>query len=184
MRDMRLFEILNVLAALKPADEVDAILRAHPDVAEAAKIYPLGMETMMEQALAAQKDASRGVRGGGFIIGGGAGERRLMDAGLKALRGDPSAVPDFMAEALRLFRQDKDADNPNWAPLPFWPSCRAYQKAMYWAGKLSGISSAGLLDEIPDTDLALLSSIELAAGVLGLAECGGMRMHRPSGRRR
>jgi hypothetical protein len=44
MRDMHLFQTLNVLRALKPPDQVEAILRPRADVASAAKVYPLGLE--------------------------------------------------------------------------------------------------------------------------------------------
>jgi len=174
MHDRQLFDILNVLRALKPADQVEAILRAHRDVAKGAEIYPLGMESVMAQARAAAGNKACGT-GGGFMVGGRAGDP-LMEAAIKALRGDPSAVADMMAEALRLFREDRDLENPNYAPCPFWPSCQAYRMAMYWAGKTSGMDAAPLLDEIPDTDLALFASIELAAGVLGLPQYSGVQV--------
>jgi hypothetical protein len=175
MGDMHLFQILHVLRALKPADEVEAILRAHPDVAKGAEIYPLGMESLLAQARAQAGNKSCGT-GGGFAWAGATSDRPLMEAMMKVHRGDPSAVEDMMAEALRRFAEDKDGENPNKAPVPFWPSCRAYQSAMYWAGKTRAMDGAALLEEIPDTDLALLASIELAAGVLGLPECSGVRI--------
>ena len=51
---------------------------------------------------------------------------------------------------------------------------------MYWAGKRLGKDAEPLLAEIPDSDFALLASIELAAGALGLPQHSGVRMeHRP-----
>jgi hypothetical protein len=49
---------------------------------------------------------------------------------------------------------------------------------------MSGMDAARLLDEIPDTDLALFGAIELAAGVLGLPQSSGVRVGRASRRRR
>jgi hypothetical protein len=180
--DSQLFDILHVLRALKPADEVESILRAHPDVAKAAEIYPLGMESLRAQARAAASDQPSGTGGGIIMAGGGGGrpgDRSLMEAMMKARRGDPSGVSDLMAEALRRFREDKDPESANSAPIAFWPSCRAYQSAMYWAGKTSGMDGAARLAEIPDTDLALFGAIELAAGVLDLPEYSGVRIGPP-----
>jgi hypothetical protein len=39
-----------------------------------------------------------------------------------------------------------------------------------------GLAAEALLTEIPDPDLALLASIEMAAGILGLPEYNGVRM--------
>jgi hypothetical protein len=52
------------------------------------------------------------------------------------------------------------------------------------AKRMSGMDAARLLDEIPDTDLALFGAIELAAGVLGLPQSSGVRVGRASRRRR
>jgi hypothetical protein len=56
---------------------------------------------------------------------------------------------------------------------------------MYWAGKTLGKDAEPLLAEIPDRDIALLASIEMAAGMLGLPQHAGVRIeHRPEGRRK
>jgi hypothetical protein len=56
---------------------------------------------------------------------------------------------------------------------------------MYWAGKFSGLAAEARLAEIPHADLALLASIELAAGTLGLPKHSGTRMiYRPRRRER
>ncbi len=174
-RDMRLFEILNVLRALKPADQVEAILRAQPAVAEAAEIYPLGLESLMAERSSIAKS---GQRGGGFgYVGSASGSDSRSLADVMALRrGDPSAVQHLLTEAHHLYQEDTDPNNPNMAPRVFWPSCHAYKVAMYWAGKSSGKDAEPLLAEIPDADFALLASIELAAGVLGLPEHCGWHM--------
>ena len=120
-RDARLFEVLNVLRAVKPPRQVEAILRNHPEVAAAARIYPLGLESLLAERPPAPSGGPRG-----FIIGGGSGsprDNRLRAAMIAAFRGDPSAVQDLLAEAHRLYREDADPEEPNQAPLVFWPSC-------------------------------------------------------------
>jgi hypothetical protein len=178
MRDMHLFEILGALRALKPAAEVEEILQAHPDVEAGSKIYPLGLESL----LASTPPMPAGGARRGFIgVGGGsrAGDR-MMELALAALQGDRSAVRRMLQEANRLYLEDVNPDDPNLAPVTFWPSCHAYKKAMYWAGKFSGKEAEAILPEIPDRDFAMLASIELAAGMLGLAEHSGVRSeHHP-----
>jgi len=49
---------------------------------------------------------------------------------------------------------------------------------MYWAGQTLGMGGTALLAEIPDSDIALFGSIELAAGVLGLPEYSGVQTGR------
>jgi hypothetical protein len=88
--------------------------------------------------------------------------------------GPPAAVPELMAKALAAFLEDKSPEWRNRAPVPFWPSRRAYGTAMYWAGKRQAMDAAPLLAQIPDTDLALLGSMHLAAGALGLDEYAGI----------
>ena len=182
-KDMQLFGMLHALRALKLPEEVDAILRAHPDLAKAAEVYPLGWES---HRVAAAKPAGgvTGLVGGGFGGGSSVRDRSLMEAVRKGHEGDPTGVTDMLDEAHSRFLVDKAPESPNNAPLPFWPSCRAYQTAMYWAGKMLGMAGTALLAEIPETDLALFGSIELAAGVLGLPEYSGVQVGQRSRRER
>jgi hypothetical protein len=179
MRDSQLFEILNVMHALKPPGEVAAILRAHPNVEDAAKIYPLGLESLISDRPPVPAGGGGGHGGRGYI-GSGSRDRGLL-AGMRAAhQGDPSAVPQLLAEARRLHREDLDPDDPNLAPHVFWPSCHAYKLAMYWAGRSLGMDAEPELARIPDTDFAILAAIELAAGALALPEPFGVRMeHHP-----
>jgi len=177
-RDSHLFEILGALRALKPAEQVDAILRRYPNVAAAAEIYPLGLESLMPQR--PPTGTGGGFIGSGFGFGGSGRDRRLLGVTIAAHRGDPSAVPQLFEEARRLHREDIDPDDPNLAPHVFWPSCHAYKLALYWAGRHSGMDAEPMLDQVPDTDFAILAAIELAAGALGLSEPFGIRMeHHP-----
>uniref|UniRef100_Q01U16 Uncharacterized protein n=1 Tax=Solibacter usitatus (strain Ellin6076) TaxID=234267 RepID=Q01U16_SOLUE len=169
-RDTHLFQILGVLRALKPPEEVDAILRRYPEVAAAAQIYPLGLESLMSLRPPAGT-AGGGRIGSGSGSGFGSRDRRLPG---------PSTVPELLEEARRLHREDIDPGDPNLAPHVFWPSCHAYKLALYWAGRHSGMDAEPLLDQVPDIDFAILAAIEFAAGVLGLPEPFGVRMeHHP-----
>jgi hypothetical protein len=178
-RDMYLFEILNVVAALKPPQQIEEILRAHPDVAEAAKLYPLGVESLIAQQRPASKSGGSGM---GFGYAGSGRDGRSAASMMAAQSGDPSAVQDMLAEAGRLYAEDTAATSPNIAPRIFWPSCQAYKVAMYWAGNLLREEAEPLLAEIPDPDFALLASIEVAAGALGLVPHSGVRMRRRANR--
>jgi hypothetical protein len=177
-RDTHLFEILGVLRALKPPEELEAVLSRYPEVAAAAQIYRLGLETLMPQRPLGVA-CSRG-GGTGFGVGGSFRDRGLLAGMMAAHQGDASAVPQLLEEARRLHREDIDPGDPNLAPHVFWPSCHAYKLALYWAGRFSGKDAEPLLDQIPDTDFAILAAIELAAGVTGLSEPFGVRMpHHP-----
>jgi hypothetical protein len=178
-RDSHLFQILGVLHALKTTEQVEAILSRYPEVAAGAQIYPLGLESLIPQCPPAGTAAGRGFIGAGFGAGSGR-DRQLLAGMMAAQRGDPSAVAQLLEEARRLHREDIDPDDPNLAPHVFWPSCHAYKLALYWAGRASGKDAEPLLDQIPDTDFAILAAIELAAGVIGLSEPFGVRMeHHP-----
>jgi pentatricopeptide repeat protein len=168
-RDMCLFEILNAVRALKSPDVVEAMLSAHPTVAEGVRIYPLGLESLMMQAPAT---VTASPTGAGF----GAGSRNRFSG---APRQDYTNVEHLLAEAHHIFRADIDPGKPNPAPRVFWPSCHAYKLAMYWAGRRSGVDAEPWLAQIPDTDFALLASIDLAAGALHLPHQGGVQIHLP-----
>jgi hypothetical protein len=175
-RDVHLFEILNVLRTLKPPEQVDAILRVHPDVADAARLYPLGLESLQAQQPPVPEGGQR-PSGIGYSSSGSGSDHRFMMA---AHYSDPAVVQRLLAEAHQLHQEDTDPNDPNLAPRVFWPSCHAYKVAMYWAGKRLGKDAEPLLTEIPDEDFALLASIELEAGALGLPQHSGLRMeHHP-----
>lgn len=180
MHDMHLFELLGVIRALKPLHEVDALVNAHPNVAQASKVYPLGLQSLMMES-----SAERNASGTGFSMCGSARDAPLMTTMIGAARRDPTAVGHLLGEAHHLYLEDMDPDDPNTAPRVFWPSCGAYKIAMYWAGKNNAPDAESLLQQIPDSDFALLASIELAAGALGLTQYSGVRMeqHAPNSRR-
>jgi hypothetical protein len=174
-RDVHLFHVLNMLRALRPEQDVEAILARHPDVAVAALTFPLGLESVVAQSQRPPGDG-KAADGIGFITSGSSNARELIPTLTAAYRGDPSAVDGLLAEAHRVHKEDANPENPNLAPLAFWPSSGAYKRALYWAGRLIDPDAKRLLSEIPEPDLALLASVELAAGLLGVDEYHGMQM--------
>jgi hypothetical protein len=174
MTDSHLFEVLNVVRALKPTERVEALLDRHADVAAAAQVYPLGLESFLAEVMAAPPPGQRG----GFA--GSHRDAPMMEARLAVEDGDASAIERLLEEADRLYRADRNPSDPNLAPRLFWPSCQAYRVAMYSAGKLKQLDAEALLERIPEADFALLASIELAAGAMGVPEHWGVRMeHHP-----
>jgi hypothetical protein len=158
-RDMHVFQLLNLIRALGTPDEVQAIFSAYPAVATAAMSYPLGMESVLAERSSLPLESRRG----GFI-----------GSGSHARRGGGGPIEKWIEEAHHLFRTD--INRPNTAPRVFWPSCHAYGVAMYYAGKANGVSAEPYLLHIPDTDIMLCASIQLAAGALGLDQYCGVRI--------
>jgi hypothetical protein len=168
MRDMHVFQLLNVIRRLRTPEEAQSILSAHPAVAAAAEIYPFGLESVKAEPRPA------GAGGGGFMYSASGSDARRIPLMISAHRGDTGAIEKWIEEAHHVF--SADIHKPNSAPRVFWPSCHAYKIAMYYAGKAKGMSAEPLLRQIPDTDIALAAAIELAAGVLGLNQYSGLRL--------
>ena len=74
-------------------------------------------------------------------------------------------------DALRTL--DRDA-GLNAAPLECWPSAEDFRTIHYAAGRHDGAAGARLLDRIADPALRLFAKIELAAGIAGLEQIGGI----------
>jgi hypothetical protein len=176
-RDVHLFHVLNVLRALRPEQEVDEILARHPDVAIAAQTFPLGLESIVAQ-WQRPPEHDKDTSGIGFITSGSSNAQALLPTLTAAYRGDPTAVDGLLAEAHRVYQEDTNVNARNLAPLAFWPSCAAYRRALYWAGRLIASDAKQLLTEVPEPNLALLASVELAAGFLALDEFRGIQMTR------
>jgi hypothetical protein len=179
-RDVHLFHVLNMLRALRPPHDVEAIFARYPDVAIAAKTFPLGYESVVTQAAPAPTE--RGGQKGGFCFTfAGPSSRRgvgLVPTMMAAHRGERSSVGALVEDAHRAFREDTDPLYGNLAPLAFWPSCVAYRRALYWAGRIIGSDAKSLVSEVPERELALLASIELASGLLGLDEFSWIQAER------
>lgn len=87
-------------------------------------------------------------------------------------------IQTLMAKALDQFRLDENSDRRVPVPMPFRASCRAYETATYWVGKMNGMNGVEVLAEIPETEIAVFAGIEMAGGVLGLEQSAGIHVGR------
>jgi hypothetical protein len=189
-RQDTLFQIFHVLRHLDPA-LAQTLIASHDQLAIAIRRYPNGMETMHEEmeaeaerrkAEAAACECGTGGCGSYILTGDPADfdrQRQVIDA---ARNGDfgPS-----IEEALEKYRQDTSPNAPNYAPKEYWPSTGAFRTTMYSAGKRLGPEAAKLLEQIPEDDLRLFASIELAAALAGApaSTITSMKHPRPPGSR-
>src|SRR5688500_3611455 len=172
-RDAHLFEVLGMLRALRSAGDVQGILGRHPGVAVAAQTFPLGQESVQNQQREPPARKGNEEPSFCFVSSGSGWDSQLIPLLMAAHRGDRSAPGMMLDAAYRVFLEDTDLEDGNNAPLPFWPSCMAYKSALYWAGRIVGSDAKSMVGDVPDRDLALLASAELAAGLLGLNEFPG-----------
>ena len=66
----------------------------------------------------------------------------------------------------RLYRVDSDPDDPNLAPLDFWPATAAYRRSFQVAAKLYGVSASSYFEKIRDRNELLESEVAFAAELL------------------
>jgi hypothetical protein len=162
-----LFQVLHVLRHLDPA-LAQSLIDSHDQLAAGARRYPNGLETMHEEAAAeAERRKAEGATcGGGYIFMGDPRDfdrqRRLMNAT------QPGDFEPSMEDAIEKYREDTSPATRNYAPKAYWPSTGAYRSLFYQAGKTLGPEAAKLLGRIPEEDIRLFASIELASALAGL----------------
>jgi hypothetical protein len=181
-RQDTLFQILHVLRHLDPA-LAQSLADSHDQLAVAARRYPNGLETMHEEVEAETKRREAesaickdGTCGGYFLSGDPADfdrQRGIIDA---ARDGD---FAPSIEDALEKYRQDTSPDAPNYAPKEYWPSTGAFRSVLHQAGRRLGSEAAKLLEQIPDNDLRLFASIELAAALAGVPASSITSMKNP-----
>lgn len=182
-RQNTLFQILHVLRHLEPA-LAESLTHSNHQLATAARRYPYGIETMHEEAEAEAK--RREVEGAacqegtcGYLLTGDPGDfdrqRCIIDA---ARNGD---FAPSIEDALNKYREDTSPETQNYAPKVFWPSTGAFRSVLHQAGRHIGSDAAKLLEQIPDDDLRLFASIELAAALSGVpaSSITSMKQSRP-----
>ena len=179
-RQNTLFQILHVLRRLDPA-LAQSLLDSYDQLAVAARRYPNGLETMNEEVEAeAKRRLASGAtcESGGYILAGDPGDfdrqRRLVDA----MRSGEFA--QSIEDALEKYREDTSPDTRNYSPKAYWPSTGVFRRVLYQAGKRLGVSAAELLEQIPDDDLRLFASIELAAARAGVPAPRIIQMKQPN----
>jgi hypothetical protein len=182
-RQHTLFQVLHILRHLDPA-LAQSLVDSHDQLATAARRYPNGFETINEEAEAEaeRRRAEAATRGGG---GGGGyimtGDRRDRAAQLRLMEATRSG--DFapsIEDAIEKYREDTEPATQNYAPKEYWPSTGAFRQLFYEAGRRLGSEAATLLERIPDDDLRLFATIELAAARAGApAELSIFQMKQP-----
>lgn len=177
-RQHTLFLILHVLRHFDPA-LAQSLIDSHDQLSAAARRYPNGLQTMREEAEAeaARRKAEGATCGGGFNLPGDPKklprQLRLMEA---TRNGDfgPS-----IEDAIEKYRADTSPEAPNYAPKEYWPSTGACRTLFYQAGTRLGPEAIKLLEQIPDEDLRLFGSIELAAALAGAPAPSMINRKRP-----
>lgn len=174
-REDALFQVLHVLRRLdQPL--LESLLASHPQFAAAARRFPNGIETIIEEAEKRKK--SEGKTCGGFVMAGNSGDFPYLRALMQGSQdGDFQQAMDHAQEQ---YRKDSAPDDPNLAPSEFWPSASRFRGILYSAGKTLGEGASRYLAQIDDPDLRLFAQIELAAALANIPEFHGIqREYRP-----
>jgi hypothetical protein len=177
-RQNTLFQILHVLRHLDPA-LAQSLIGSHDQLAAGARRYPNGLETMNEEAEteAKRRQADGATCGGGYIL---AGDPRDFDRQRRLIDATRSGNFDRSIEdAIEKYREDESAATRNYAPKEYWPSTAAFRTVFYHAGRRLGPEAAKLLEQIPDDDVRLFATIELAASLAGLPGPSITQMKQP-----
>jgi hypothetical protein len=174
LRDRNLFEILNVIRELKPPEEVEAILRAHPRCREGRQGIPARPREHLRRTAAVPQSGQQRRE---LHLRRWRRRERSADAwgyDCRLPRRPFRRTETVRGSVLSLRRR-----HGSWQPEPRSPrllAIRAYALAMYWAGKRLGNAAEHLLAEIPEMDMALLGGIELNAAWLVLEQHSGVQM--------
>jgi hypothetical protein len=166
-RENLLFQILGAIRHLEPT-LADELMTRHAQLAAAARRYPHGFDSVMEESR--QRAAACVAPGSrrGYVMAGDPQDFAYMRALIDAEEDGEFAPP--MVYALERLHEETSAENPNQAPVVCWASTNEYCSILYRAGKRLGADAARLLDEIPDVDVRLFAEIEFAAALVGLPE--------------
>jgi hypothetical protein len=171
------FTLLDILRRLD-APLAESLIAQDEQLAAAARRFPNGMESVMEEAERRRASAPPPAAGGGFAMAGNPRDFPYMRSLLQARQdGD---FEDAIEHALEQYREDAAPEHPNRVPREFWPSTCRFRSILYSAGKCLGPEGAVYLDLVPDADLRVFAQIEFAAALAGLPELQGtQREYRP-----
>ena len=136
------------------------ILKDYPQLAAAAKRFPMGMQSVHE--VVRKFDLAR--------------DDAMMIGHSEVMPMSEALATDFdvaFREAYDRYARDSDREDPNEAPKECWPSAWEFRNILFKAGQHQGLSAEKYLDRIPDPDLRLFAQIELCAAVEGLPQIGG-----------
>ena len=172
-REHHLFRILHILRHLDP-QLVDSLVANHEQLSAAARRFPKGKESVIEEAEIRRRSAAATTSGaGGYWMVGQARDFPLFHALMKASTDGNFGPP--IEHALERYREDSSAGKPSRSAKEYWPSTCAFRRISHSAGKRLGRDAADYLDRIPDADLRLFAQIELAAAIAGLPELLGIQ---------
>ena len=172
-REHHLFRILHILRHLDP-QLVDSLVANHEQLSAAARRFPKGKESVIEEAEIRRRSAAATTSGaGGYWMVGQARDFPLFHALMKASTDGDFGPP--IEHALERYREDSSAGKPSRSAKEYWPSTCAFRRISHSAGKRLGRDAADYLDRIPDADLRLFAQIELAAAIAGLPELLGIQ---------
>jgi len=126
---------------------------------------PAVAKSTIEKCIAALEEMKPPeTRAGGWSgIAMAAGKIKDKDLATKALL---KGLEDIKAQ----YAADGDADNPNGAPRPMWPSAVAYRNLFFQAAKILGTETEGFLEKIQDPEIQALARIEMAGAWLGVEQ--------------
>jgi hypothetical protein len=164
-QEFELFRLVPALQSLEP-DLARSVLEGRPQLAAAAKRFPLGMQSVWPEQR--KYDPARD----DLVV---IGDSTLMPIA-EALATDFEAAFRVAEES---FAKDTDAEHPNSAHKECWPSASEFRHILFKAGQHQGLTAAKHLDRIPDPDLRLFAQIELCAAIACLPELGGLTTQFP-----
>ncbi|HWE51750.1 MAG TPA: hypothetical protein VG273_18290 [Bryobacteraceae bacterium] len=160
------FQVLHILRHLDP-DLAGSLTAEHRQLADAARRFPKGRESMDEEAESRRKNRPPGGPGGRIMMGSPEEFPYLESLHKSGIDGDFGPP---VAYALEKYRKDSNPKDPNRAPREFWPSTCTYRRILYGAGKRLGSDASVYLERVPDDDLRLFAQIELVAALAGLPQ--------------
>jgi hypothetical protein len=136
------------------------------------------MNREVEAEVKRRKASGAACEGGGYILAGDPADfdrqRRLIDA----MRNGEFALA--IEDVLEKYREDTSPETRNYAPKEHWPSTGIFRTVLYQAGQRLGADAANLLEQVPDDDLRLFASIELAAALAGVPGPRVIQMKQPN----
>ncbi len=157
--ELRLFQLMPAVHDVEP-ELTQRLLKDHPQLAAAAKRFPMGMQSVQEVVRK-------------FDL---ASDDAMTIGDMEVMPMSEALATNFDAafrEAYDRYARDSDRKNPNEAPKECWPSAWEFRNILFKAGQHQGLSAEKHLDRIPDADLRLFAQIELCAAVEGLPQIGG-----------
>jgi hypothetical protein len=170
--EVTLFELLHVMRALDP-ELAESLITQYEQLSTAAKRFPNGRQTMMEEANARRRNMEKPA-GGGYCFTGSPEDLPYVHSLIDAER-DGNFAPAFEF-ALEKHRGER---RPNFAPKELWASTHAFRDVLYRAAKRLGPAASAFLDQIPDADMRLFAAIEMEAALAGLPALSSVTIHQP-----